>query len=285
MRKPFIYSSIFHALIFAMALISWHWFGDPELLDDNEPVIMVSPDALISPDAIPTPEKNKPEDAPKPEEKPPAEKAPEPEPEQASPTPPRVEEAAEAPPPEPAPTPEPTPEPPKPERVTKDLPNVTPRDKPKPPKKFDMAAIEKLLLNKTDSTAPQTKDNKPKKPTDPDPSQSKSDNRNPMENARATANIQSAIASQIARCWTAPVGATGAETLVVRIRIYLRPDGSLSDEPVIVDRGRMMSDNLYRVAAEAAKRAVQRCSPLKLPPEYYDLWRDVQLNFDPSKML
>jgi hypothetical protein len=58
-RKPFIYSSIFHVVIFAMALISWNWFGEPEIIDDNVPVIMVSPDALISPDAIPTPGKNK----------------------------------------------------------------------------------------------------------------------------------------------------------------------------------------------------------------------------------
>ncbi|MEN3974815.1 cell envelope integrity protein TolA [Emcibacter sp. SYSU 3D8] len=284
MRKPLIFSGLFHVLILAMALVSWNWFGEPEIIDDNVPVVMVPPEALITPDAIPTPT---PKDEPKPQkpdEKPPAEKAPEPEPDQASPTPPRVDEAAETPPPEPAPTPEPTPEPPKPDRVTKDLPNVTPRDKPKPPKKFDMAAIEKLLLDKRDTTTPQTKDNKPKKPTDPDPSQAKDPSRNPMEQARATANIQSAIASQIARCWAAPVGATGAETLVVRIRIYLRRDGSLANDPVIVDRGRMMSDNLYKVAAEAAKRAVQRCAPLKLPADYYDIWRDVILNFDP-KML
>ncbi|MGE4061404.1 MAG: hypothetical protein AB7E69_21360 [Sphingomonadales bacterium] len=284
MRKPFILSGLFHALVLVLTLVSWNLFGEPELIETNEPVIMVPPEALITPDAIPTP---KPKDEPKPEkpdEKPPAEKDPEPQPEQSSPTPPRVDEAAEAPPPEPTPTPEPVPEKPKPERVTKDLPNVTPRDKPKPPKKFDVAAIEKLLLDKRDTTAPQTKD-KPKKTTDPDPSQAKDPSRNPMDQARATANIQSAIASQIARCWTAPVGATGAETLVVRIRIYLRRDGSLADDPVIVDRGRMMSDNLYRVAAEAARRAVQRCAPLKLPPDYYDIWRDVILNFDPSKML
>ncbi len=284
MRKPLIFSSLFHAVILAVVLISFNLWP-PEPIVSSEPVIMVTPDMLIAENAIPKPAEEPKPEPPKPEEKPPAEKAPEPEPEQSSPTPPRVEEAEEAPPPEPAPTPEPKPEPPKPKNVTKDLPNVTPRDKPKPPKKFDVAAIEKLLLNKTDNTAPQTKDKPPKKQTDPDPSRAQDTSRNPMEQARATANIQSLIATQIARCWTAPVGATGAETLVVRIRIYLRRDGSLEDEPIIVDRGRMMSDNLYRVAAEAAKRAVQRCAPLRLPSDYYDLWRDVQLNFDPSKML
>ncbi len=285
MRKPLLYSGLFHTLVLVLMFVSWAWFGKPEPIEPNEPVIMVSPDALITPDAVPTPA-TKPVEKPeaKPEEKPPAEKAPEPQPEQASPTPPRVEEAAEAPPPEPTPTPEPTPEPPKPKNVTKDIPNVRPADKPKPPKKFDMAAIEKLLLDKRDTVTPQTKDAK-KTPTNPDPSQSRDPNRNPMEQAQATANIQSAIASQIAKCWTAPVGATGAETLVVKIRIYLRVDGQLADEPVIVDRGRMMSDRLYKVAAEASVRAVKRCSPLKLPPQYYDIWRDVILNFDPSKML
>jgi outer membrane biosynthesis protein TonB len=286
-RKPLIFSALFHVLILVLVLVSFEWFGKPEIINDNTPVVLVPPDALITPDAVPTPAP-KPDEKPvekPPEEKPPAEKAPEEQPEQASPTPPRVDEAAEAPPPEPAPTPEPKPEPPKPKQVTKDIPNVRPADKPKPPKQFDMAAIEKLLLDKRDTTAPQTKDKQPKKATNPSPSQSTEPNRNPMEQARATANIQSAIASQIAKCWTAPVGQTGAETLVVRIRIYLQPDGSLADDPAIVDRGRMMSDNLYRVAAEAAQRAVRRCSPLKLPNEYYDIWRDVILNFDPSKML
>ena len=80
-------------------------------------------------------------------------------------------------------------------------------------------------------------------------------------------------------------GASYAETLIVRIDIRLAPDGSLIGQPDIHDKNRMKSDNFFRAAAEAARRAVQRCTPLELPEAYYDEWKDIRLNFDPSKML
>ncbi|MBI1180015.1 MAG: hypothetical protein GC201_05610 [Alphaproteobacteria bacterium] len=288
MRKPLIFSAVFHAVIIALMFISFDLFGKPEILDDATVVELVSPDQ-IAPEAAPKQEQ-KPEEKPpepKPEEPKPAEKAPEVKTETAQSEPQRVDEAAEEPPPEVAPEPKPEekPEPPKPNPVTKDLPNVRPHDKPKPPKKFDMAAIEKMLLDKRDNTRPQEKDKKTATSPTPKPAPPDTPARSPMDDAKARASIASAIASQIHQCWIAPVGATGAETLVVKLRIYLRTDGSLAQEPVIVDRARMLSDNYYRVAAEAARRAVQRCAPFKLPGEYYDIWRDVTLNFDPSKAL
>jgi hypothetical protein len=286
-RKPLLLSTLFHAVIIAMMFISFDLFGKPEIIEDTIAVELVPDDVGLTAIPKPKPVERPEEKPPTPEEKPPAEKAPEVQEEMASDTPPRVDEVPETPPPEVAPTPEPekTLEPPKPQRVTRDLPNVTPRDKPKPPKKFDMAAIEKALLDKRDSTLPQTRE-PPKRRTDPDPQPAREEaNRSQFEDAQARASIAQAIASQIRRCWNAPVGATGAETLSVRLRIYLRADGELRQPPVIVDAGRMRSDELYRVAAEAAKRAVHRCAPLKLPTEYYDIWADVTLDFDPSNLL
>jgi outer membrane biosynthesis protein TonB len=289
-RKPLIFSGIFHAIIIAMMFVSFDLWGEPEIPEESVVVMLTEEDAKIELDAIPTPKPEKaPDPAPAPEVTPEAEKAPEKQPDPAEVTPPRVDEAAAAPEPEPAPVEEPIekPEPPKkPEPVTKDLPNVTLKDKPKPENKFDPKKIA-LLLDKRDSTKPQATDPKKTKQTDPNPNpaQSEPTERNPREQAAAVANLQSAIASQVAKYWTAPVGATGAETLVIRLRIQLRADGELAREPAVLDRGRMMSDNLYRVAAEAAVRAVKRSAPLKLPPEYYDIWRDVELNFDPSSLM
>ena len=55
----------------------------------------------------------------------------------------------------------------------------------------------------------------------------------------------------------------------------------------VVDKGRMSSDRFYRAAAESALRAVQntRCSPLKLPVDKYERWKEMTLRFDPSQMV
>ena len=75
-----------------------------------------------------------------------------------------------------------------------------------------------------------------------------------------------------------------AEELVVRIRINLAPDGQLVGTPKILDTSRMRSDGFFRAAAEAARRAIQLCGKLELPVQDYDIWKEVVLNFDPSKM-
>jgi colicin import membrane protein len=43
-----------------------------------------------------------------------------------------------------------------------------------------------------------------------------------------------------------------------------------------------MSDPTFRAVAESARRAVDRCSPLQLPPDKYSLWRDIVMSFYPE---
>ncbi|HEY8351936.1 MAG TPA: hypothetical protein VIK87_05285, partial [Sphingomonadales bacterium] len=109
--------------------------------------------------------------------------------------------------------------------------------------------------------------------------------RSETERRQLSAGLQDLIRSQIQPCWSVPAGAQSAENLQVEIRIYLHPNGALARAPEIVDTARMARDDYYRVAAESARRAVQRCAPLKLPPETYDLWREIVLSFDPKDML
>ena len=55
----------------------------------------------------------------------------------------------------------------------------------------------------------------------------------------------------------------------------------------IVSTDRMGND-YYRVAAESALRAVRnpRCNPLRgLPPDRYEEWRVLDLNFNPRDMV
>jgi hypothetical protein len=46
----------------------------------------------------------------------------------------------------------------------------------------------------------------------------------------------------------------------------------------------MFRDSFFRSAAENARRAILRCSPFTLPPNKYEVWRDLTLRFDPSRM-
>ncbi len=104
--------------------------------------------------------------------------------------------------------------------------------------------------------------------------------------SRLTLSELDAIRSQISRCWNVPVGAMNAEDLIVEIRVHVNPDGTIR-KARIMDTDRMQSDPFFRTAAESAYRAVvnPRCSPLRLPPEKYELWKVFTLSFNPKEML
>jgi colicin import membrane protein len=90
-----------------------------------------------------------------------------------------------------------------------------------------------------------------------------------------------ALRAQIQACWNPPAGALEAKELVVVVRLQLREDGSLSANPTLMNRG---SHPIFRIAAESAMRAIRRCQPYKLPLSKYQVWRDVEVTFDPRDM-
>ena len=89
-------------------------------------------------------------------------------------------------------------------------------------------------------------------------------------------------------CWNIPAGAKGAAGLRVVIQIRLSLDGKLIGIPKVADSGRMNApgQEFFRTAAESALRAVRKCAPYDfLPKAQYDLWRDMDIIFDPEHML
>lgn len=90
-----------------------------------------------------------------------------------------------------------------------------------------------------------------------------------------------ALRAQIQACWNPPAGVVDAKELIVRIRLQLREDGSLSANPTLLNHG---SNSLFQIAAESAMRAIKRCQPYKLPIAKYSIWRDVEVTFDPREM-
>jgi hypothetical protein len=95
-----------------------------------------------------------------------------------------------------------------------------------------------------------------------------------------------ALRNQLAGCWSVPAGAKYAENLVVEVRIFVNPDRTVR-EAQILDRSRYNRDTAFRAAAESAVRAVYHpmCNPLRLPPDKYEQWKTIVVQFDPRKML
>lgn len=175
-----------------------------------------------------------------------------------------IPEEALTPKPEAVETPKPRPKPPKP-------------PKPRPKEEFNVDSIIGLLDQKQQETAEAA----------PEQSPATSETQTAAAGLATglTLSELDAFRVQVQRCWNVPVGAPNPEQLIVQVRIQLRPDGTLMAPPEFVDLGRYNSgDGYYRAAADAARRAVIQCQPYTLPPQKYETWRDIEMNFDPSMM-
>ena len=107
-----------------------------------------------------------------------------------------------------------------------------------------------------------------------------------VENAGLTLSEEDALKAQIFGCWSIPLGLPYNENLLVRIKLKLKPDGTVS-KTEILDHARMNKPDqgFYKVLAESALRAVKLCQPLRVPTTGYERWKELQLNFDAREML
>jgi colicin import membrane protein len=153
-------------------------------------------------------------------------------------------------------------------------PRPAPKNPAPPAPKFDPKKVE-ALLDKRDSTrlaaAGQTLNNSPSlgAPTGRAPQLSLSE--------------LDALRQRLAQLWSIPAGAQDPQELVVQIRIKLRPDGTLAAPPMVLTSGR---SPLFVAARDSAIRALFRGQPFNmLRPETYELWKDIEITFDPRDMI
>ena len=101
-----------------------------------------------------------------------------------------------------------------------------------------------------------------------------------------TLSEEDALKAQIFGCWSIPLGLPFDKDLVVRIKLQLKPDGTIM-KTEILDHARMNKpgQKFYKVLAESALRAIKLCQPLRVPTTGYERWKDLQLNFDAREML
>lgn len=253
------------------------------------------------------------QEAPAPSEAP--EKGP---PEETAPPPPKAEPAPQpkptpAPPkPTPAPPrPEPKPEKPKPEPRPKPAPEKPRPEKPKPEKakpapekaqkKPDKAKPEKQQGLSSDFLKDLPKDKpgkaKPKgsrlgsdflKGLSPSKAPGKSSApRASAVSAQSMAGLVALIASKVKPCYNPPAGGADAGQITTILSIRMNRDGSVADVTTGAQSGVNASNHAYaRQMADAARRAVLRCSPITgLPANLYEGgWSDFDFRFRPDQM-
>ena len=99
--------------------------------------------------------------------------------------------------------------------------------------------------------------------------------------AKLGANEIDRLRAHISQCWSPPAAAPDAEKLEVDVRVRADSDGTVTSVESM-DQTRFKIDGFYRTAARAAVRAVEECSPLPLPPEKHEVWKDFIFHFDPK---
>ncbi|WP_181409787.1 hypothetical protein [Martelella alba] len=102
--------------------------------------------------------------------------------------------------------------------------------------------------------------------------------------AQLTQSELDALRGQIQRNWSILAGLDGADGVRIRIQMSLDQNGAIIGEPQVTATGG--SDTARQILASGARRAVMKASPFtQLPPEKYEAWKEVVVNFDPSQML
>lgn len=273
----------------------------PEPPKAKEPDVPKPPEPKSPPPAPTPPPEPKPAPPPKPEAKAEPAPAPEPKPEKkAAPVPKpdkKVPEKTAEKKSEPAPPPKPAPR----------LVTTTPPKKPKAPKapeEFQVTSVlktlEQIKKQQPQDSKDKPKDKKPtKKAETPPPDKKPADDfaqrmrealankqsKNFDPSAKVTQSEIDAVKRQLRRCWNPPPGGKNAEDMVISIELQMNPDGTVQRAD-IADKARMASDPFFRASAEAGLRAVlnPRCNPLKLPPDKYQQWQQITLNFNPKEM-
>jgi hypothetical protein len=107
---------------------------------------------------------------------------------------------------------------------------------------------------------------------------------NAFDPAETVANLSqqeiAALKARLKECWKPPAGLADTEDLVVMLRVSLKPDGTLRDDPAMLAASASeKGPALLRTAAGA----LRQCQPYSfLPAAKYKEWKILDLSFSPS---
>lgn len=94
------------------------------------------------------------------------------------------------------------------------------------------------------------------------------------------------ISAQIYPHWVVPAGLKGAEKLVIDIKVCLKDSGEVIASKIkVVDVERYNADDAFKSAADSAIHAILASSPLKIPREKMDFFREFTFRFNVKEAL
>jgi outer membrane biosynthesis protein TonB len=92
-----------------------------------------------------------------------------------------------------------------------------------------------------------------------------------------------ALRSRLAQLWNPPAGALNPQDMVVKIRVKIGRDGKLAGPPMVLTSGH---GSVFEAARDGAVRALFQAQPYEmLKPDHYDLWKEMEITFDPREMI
>ena len=107
-----------------------------------------------------------------------------------------------------------------------------------------------------------------------------------IELSRLSLSEEDALKAQIFGCWSIPLGLPLSDDLLVRIKLQLKPDGTI-EKMEMLDHVKMNTPGKekFRTLADSVRRAIQLCNPLRVPTTGYERWKNMILNFNAKEML
>jgi outer membrane biosynthesis protein TonB len=303
MLRGLTVSTIVHASVLAMAVLSWpHQKSDCdkmiERLQKEEPglapvdILMRLPQCAsaidvpidfveigLVTDIAPVQKAEEPQEEEEavPEE---VEEQPEPPPEEESAP---EEEEVVIPDEEAEPEPEPVPEPEKKEPPPKkEEPKLIEKQKPKAADDLDfLNEFEDILKDKAQDERRKPREEVPPQINKPVLRDAQETRPGAGERRGNTASLQAAMRRQIMSCWRGVSDLPKEDQINVEVRVTLNPDGSLkSDAQLVSPRSRPVGRS--GLAVDVALRAVRKCQPYQLPADDYDLWQDMNIIIGPT---
>ena len=88
-------------------------------------------------------------------------------------------------------------------------------------------------------------------------------------------------------CWNAPAGVAIKEGMIVKISAKVHQNRQVIENSIrIVDTNISKSNSFYGPITESAMRTLlkPKCTPLKLPENKFNLWKNLTITFDYSIM-
>ena len=151
------------------------------------------------------------------------------------------------------------------------------KPEPKPTQAYDPNAIAKLIAPKPSSASGSASPSHAPAATP----QGLPHHDAPRMSVSMASALDAWLTESYLNCWTPPPAMPDGDVYVAEIKVVFKPDGSLSARPVLLNPP---TDPAWKAHAESAMRAVRKCDPLRVPPEYapyFEEWKIETIHFDP----